>query len=258
MKTGDPNSSTKAKFHLVDLAGSERPKKTLTTGDRFKEGVKINQGLLALGNVISALGTNQGSNTFVSYRDSKLTRLLQDSLGGNSLTLMIACVSPADYNLEETQSTLRYADRAKQIKNKPVINQDPKTAEIQRLNEIIQSLRLELLAKGGTSRSVYTTSETTVVETNDTKLQAQLSALQKDNDLLQRQLETMFYDISNMEDRLNNAETANESLLSHLNAIKEILFTINLDLLNSKACPAEFVVQSGKINEIKVSVFHFL
>lgn len=85
-----------AKFHLVDLAGSERSKKTQATGERFKEGVNINKGLLALGNVISQLG--EGSSTsYVSYRDSKLTRLLQDSLGGNSVTLMIACVSPAGY-----------------------------------------------------------------------------------------------------------------------------------------------------------------
>jgi len=85
-----------AKFHLVDLAGSERSKKTQATGERFKEGVNINKGLLALGNVISQLG--DGSfGTYIGYRDSKLTRLLQDSLGGNSMTLMFACVSPAGW-----------------------------------------------------------------------------------------------------------------------------------------------------------------
>jgi kinesin family protein 4/21/27 len=119
------------------LASSERSKKTKATGVRFTEGVKINEGLLALGNFISALGGGT-SNRFVSYRDSKLTRLLQDSLCGNSLTLMKACISPADYNIEETLSTLRYADRAKKIRNKPVKNQDPHQAEIQRLHEIIE------------------------------------------------------------------------------------------------------------------------
>ena len=101
-----------------------------------------------MGNVISALGGTQRS--YISYRDSKLTRLLQDSLGGNSVTLMIACVSPADYNLEEIWSTLRYADHAKKkIKNKPIVNQDPKAAEIENLKLQIQELLLELLAFEG-------------------------------------------------------------------------------------------------------------
>lgn len=94
MLFGGRNSATTAKFHLVDLAGSERSKKTKATGERFKEGVNINKGLLALGNVISQLGDGNSHN-YIGYRDSKLTRLLQDSLGGNSMTLMIACVSPA-------------------------------------------------------------------------------------------------------------------------------------------------------------------
>ncbi|XP_076246132.1 kinesin-like protein 3A [Calliopsis andreniformis] len=145
-KKDDPNTATMAKFHLVDLAGSERSKKTQATGERFKEGVNINKGLLALGNVISQLGES-GSTSFVSYRDSKLTRLLQDSLGGNSMTLMIACVSPADYNLDETLSTLRYADRARKIKNKPVVNQDPNVSEINRLNKLVQELKLALVDK---------------------------------------------------------------------------------------------------------------
>lgn len=137
---------TNSKFHLVDLAGSERPKKTQATGERFKEGVKINQGLLVLGNVISALGSAGGPLGHVPYRESKLTRLLQDSLGGNSVTLMVACISPADYNCEETINTLRYANRAKNIRNKAVVNQDPNQAEIRRLNAIIQELRVELLS----------------------------------------------------------------------------------------------------------------
>lgn len=91
---------------------------------------------------------------FVRYRDSKLTRLLQDSLGGNSITLMIACVSPADYNVAETLSTLRYADRALQIKNKPVVNLDPHAAEVNMLKDIIQKLRVELLAYGKMSSSI--------------------------------------------------------------------------------------------------------
>ena len=82
------------------------------------------------------------------FRDSKLTRLLQDSLGGNSHTLMVACVSPADSNLEETMSTLRYADRARKIKNKPIVNKDPKAAELQRLRSQVQELQMRALNGG--------------------------------------------------------------------------------------------------------------
>lgn len=97
-------------------------------GDRFKEAISINQSLTSLGNVISALV--DGKSSHVPYRDSKLTRLLQDSLGGNTKTVMIANIGPADYNYDETLSTLRYASRAKNIQNKPRINEDPKDAMI--------------------------------------------------------------------------------------------------------------------------------
>ena len=142
-------SGITCKFHLVDLAGSERLKKTKATGDRYKEGVSINLGLLALGNVISALGDDSGPKTHIPYRDSKLTRLLQDSLGGNSHTLMIACVSPADDNIDETISTLRYADRARKIKNKPIVNRDDKDELVARLRREIQELRGQGFTAGG-------------------------------------------------------------------------------------------------------------
>ncbi|XP_026508882.1 chromosome-associated kinesin KIF4A [Terrapene carolina triunguis] len=150
-KKSDKNSSFRCKLHLVDLAGSERQKKTKAEGDRLKEGININRGLLCLGNVISALGDENKKGGFVPYRDSKLTRLLQDSLGGNSHTLMIACVSPADSNLEETLNTLRYADRARKIKNKPIVNIDPQAAELNHLKQQVQQLQVLLLqAHGGT------------------------------------------------------------------------------------------------------------
>ncbi|KAI8339192.1 P-loop containing nucleoside triphosphate hydrolase protein [Chlamydoabsidia padenii] len=113
-----------SKFHFVDLAGSERLKRTNAVGDRAKEGISINSGLLALGNVISALGDESRRVSHIPYRDSKLTRLLQDSLGGNSQTLMLACVSPADLNHTETLNTLKYANRARNIRNRVVINQE--------------------------------------------------------------------------------------------------------------------------------------
>ncbi|KAG8377564.1 hypothetical protein BUALT_Bualt08G0046200 [Buddleja alternifolia] len=140
-----------AKLHLVDLAGSERAKRTGSDGLRFKEGVHINKGLLALGNVISALGDEKKrkEGLHVPYRDSKLTRLLQDSLGGNSRTVMIACISPADINAEETLNTLKYANRARNIQNKPVINRDPISNEMLKMRQQLEFLQAELCARGG-------------------------------------------------------------------------------------------------------------
>jgi len=130
-----------AKMHLVDLAGSERAKRTKAEGQRLQEAIDINRGLLALGKVISALVEK---HSHVPYRDSKLTRLLQDSLGGNSRTVMLACVSPADVNLDESLNTLRYANRARNIKNKPVVNRDPTAAQIAYLRHQLVQVRAEL------------------------------------------------------------------------------------------------------------------
>nr|XP_036855445.1 kinesin-like protein KIF17 isoform X2 [Manis javanica] len=127
------------KLNLVDLAGSERQSKTGATGERLKEATKINLSLSALSNVISALV--DGRCKHIPYRDSKLTRLLQDSLGGNTKTLMVACLSPADNNYDETLSTLRYANRATNIKNKPRINEDPKDALLRKYQEEIKKLK---------------------------------------------------------------------------------------------------------------------
>ncbi|KAE9457189.1 hypothetical protein C3L33_10909, partial [Rhododendron williamsianum] len=144
-----------AKLHLVDLAGSERAKRTGSDGLRFKEGVHINKGLLALGNVISALGDEKKrkEGVHVPYRDSKLTRLLQDSLGGNSRTVMIACISPADINAEETLNTLKYANRARNIQNKPVVNRDPMSSEMLKMRQQLEYLQAELCARGGGASS---------------------------------------------------------------------------------------------------------
>ncbi|OAD00181.1 hypothetical protein MUCCIDRAFT_119794, partial [Mucor lusitanicus CBS 277.49] len=123
-KQDQADNTIVSKFHFVDLAGSERLKRTKAEGNRAREGISINSGLLALGNVISALGDESRKSVHIPYRDSKLTRLLQDSLGGNSQTLMMACVSPSDSNFLETLSTLKYANRARNIKNKVTINQE--------------------------------------------------------------------------------------------------------------------------------------
>ncbi len=134
-------------LNLVDLAGSERQDKTGATGTRLKEATKINLSLSALGNVISALVDGKASH--IPYRDSKLTRLLQNSLGGNAKTVMCANAGPADYNYDETISTLRYANRAKNIKNKPMINEDPKDAMLREYQEEIARLKKQLEAGGG-------------------------------------------------------------------------------------------------------------
>ena len=131
-------------INLVDLAGSERQEKTGATGQRFKEAVGINQSLTTLGQVISILADNaEGANKFVPYRNSSLTRILQNALGGNSQTIMICALSPATDNYDETLSTLRYADRAKKIKNKPVVNEsetDKLIRELKAENERLRKL----------------------------------------------------------------------------------------------------------------------
>lgn len=124
---------------MVDLAGSERIAKTGAQGDRLKEATKINLSLSTLCHVISCL--IDPKSIYVPYRDSKLTRLLQDSLGGNTKTVMIANVGPADYNFDETINTLRYASRAKSIQNKPKINEDPKDALLREYQDEITKLK---------------------------------------------------------------------------------------------------------------------
>ncbi|XP_073963886.1 kinesin-like protein 64D isoform X2 [Choristoneura fumiferana] len=142
-KGGDGKTHVKmGKLHLVDLAGSERQSKTQATGTRLKEATKINQSLSVLGNVISALV--DGKSTHIPYRNSKLTRLLQDSLGGNSKTVMIATIGPADTNYVETISTLRYANRAKNIENKTHVNSEPGDALLTRFQQEIDQLKKQL------------------------------------------------------------------------------------------------------------------
>ena len=139
--TGEKDHIRAGKLFLVDLAGSERADKTGATGERLREGAKINQSLSALGNVIKRLVDR---SEFIPYRESKLTHILKDSLGGNAKTLMICGLSPASSNFEETHSTLRYADQAKRIKNKAKINEDPKDAQIREMRSQIERLESQL------------------------------------------------------------------------------------------------------------------
>lgn len=137
-------SATVSMINLVDLAGSEKAAQTGATGDRLKEGSMINKSLSALGNVIEKLadrGSEKKKNVLIPYRDSKLTRLLQNALGGSSKTIMICALSPASSNHEETLSTLRYADRAKKIKNVAVPNENPQERLMRELREENEKLR---------------------------------------------------------------------------------------------------------------------
>ncbi|KAI9701921.1 MAG: kinesin-like protein Klp8 [Candelina mexicana] len=145
------DSERVAKISLVDLAGSERALSTGATGARLKEGAEINKSLSTLGRVIAALADlsvgKKKNLSMVPYRDSVLTWLLKDSLGGNSMTAMIAAISPASLNYEETLSTLRYADSAKRIKNHAIVNEDPNARMIRELKEELAQLRAKLVGK---------------------------------------------------------------------------------------------------------------
>ncbi|XP_064014186.1 kinesin-like protein KIF7 isoform X2 [Pogoniulus pusillus] len=133
-----------SKFHFVDLAGSERIVKTGNTGERLKESIQINSGLLALGNVISALGDPRRKSSHIPYRDSKITRILKDSLGGNAQTVMIACVSPSSSDFDESLNTLNYASRAQNIQNKAVVNCRKETEHVEELHLQIKNLQKAL------------------------------------------------------------------------------------------------------------------
>ncbi|XP_029095753.1 chromosome-associated kinesin KIF4A [Monodon monoceros] len=216
-KKSDKNSSFRSKLHLVDLAGSERQKKTKAEGDRLKEGININRGLLCLGNVISALGDDKKGG-FVPYRDSKLTRLLQDSLGGNSHTLMIACVSPADSNLEETLNTLRYADRARKIKNKPVVNIDPQRAELNHLKQQVQQLQVLLLqAHGGTLPGSINVEPSENLQS----LMEKNQSLVEENEKLSRGLSEAAGQTAQMLERIILTEQANEKMNAKLEELRK-------------------------------------
>lgn len=151
-----------SKLNLVDLAGSERAKKTMASGDILQEGISINKGLLALGNVVTALSTkakkeagnltkeangksNQIGHVHVPYRESKLTRLLKDSLGGNGVTSLLACVSPASSNLDETQNTLRFATRTSNIVNSAKVNRDMANSDMNTMVREVNKLRDQLM-----------------------------------------------------------------------------------------------------------------
>jgi len=193
-----------SKFHFVDLAGSERAKMTETKGERFKEGIAINSGLLALGNVIACLSQTVKAR-HVPFRDSKVTRLLQDSLGGNSLTIMIACLSPAGSNIGQSINTLNYANRAKMIKNKPVVNVDARSKEIVALRDKIKTLEAKLRGDEGgqvddAAYSARSSSNATKLMAENAKLREQLETAEQSLQVSQEKLKELRKDISEKQD----------------------------------------------------------
>ncbi|XP_074937434.1 kinesin-like protein KIF21A isoform X7 [Phalacrocorax aristotelis] len=231
-----------AKFHFVDLAGSERLKRTGATGERAKEGISINCGLLALGNVISALGDKSKRATHVPYRDSKLTRLLQDSLGGNSQTLMIACVSPSDRDFMETLNTLKYANRARNIKNKVMVNQDRASQQINALRSEITRLQMELMEYKTGKRIIDEEGvesindmfhENAMLQTENNNLRVRIKAMQETVDALRARITQLMSDQANQV--LARAGEGNEEISNMIhNYIKEIE-DLRAKLLESEA-----------------------
>ncbi|XP_029289028.1 LOW QUALITY PROTEIN: kinesin-like protein KIF21A [Cottoperca gobio] len=202
----DEYETLTAKFHFVDLAGSERLKRTGATGDRAKEGISINCGLLALGNVISALGDRSKRSSHVPYRDSKLTRLLQDSLGGNSQTVMIACISPSDRDFMETLNTLKYANRARNIKNKVMVNQDKASQQISVLRTEIARLQIELMEyktgkrltdEDGVESFSDMFHENSMLQTENSNLRVRVKAMQETIDAQRARLTQLISDQAN-------------------------------------------------------------
>uniref|UniRef100_A0A8B9QDZ5 Kinesin family member 21A n=1 Tax=Apteryx owenii TaxID=8824 RepID=A0A8B9QDZ5_APTOW len=232
-----------AKFHFVDLAGSERLKRTGATGERAKEGISINCGLLALGNVISALGDKSKKATHVPYRDSKLTRLLQDSLGGNSQTLMIACVSPSDRDFMETLNTLKYANRARNIKNKVMVNQDRASQQINALRSEITRLQMELMEYKTGKRIIDEEGvesindmfhENAMLQTENNNLRVRIKAMQETVDALRARITQLMSDQANQV-LLARAGEGNEEISNMIhNYIKEIE-DLRAKLLESEA-----------------------
>lgn len=231
-----------AKFHFVDLAGSERLKRTGATGERAKEGISINCGLLALGNVISALGDKSKRATHVPYRDSKLTRLLQDSLGGNSQTIMIACVSPSDRDFMETLNTLKYANRARNIKNKVMVNQDRASQQINALRSEITRLQMELMEYKTGKRIIDEEGvesindmfhENAMLQTENNNLRIRIKAMQETVDALRTRITQLVSDQANQV--LARAGEGNEEISNMIHSYIKEIEDLRAKLLESEA-----------------------
>ncbi|XP_077439618.1 kinesin-like protein KIF1A isoform X4 [Vanacampus margaritifer] len=227
------NTSEKvSKISLVDLAGSERADSTGAKGTRLKEGANINKSLTTLGKVISALaevdsGTNKNKKkkkveNFIPYRDSVLTWLLRENLGGNSRTAMVAALSPADINYDETLSTLRYADRAKQIRCNAVINEDPNNRLVRELKEEVSRLKDLLFAQG--LGDIIETFRGTAAEIEGLKLTNAMTGMSPSPSL--SALSSRAGSIASLHDRIMFSP-ANEEAIERLKETEKIIAELN-------------------------------
>ncbi|KKA26650.1 hypothetical protein TD95_001649 [Thielaviopsis punctulata] len=239
----DMMMTTDSKLHFVDLAGSERLKNTGAQGERAREGISINAGLAALGKVISQLSMRQGGS-HVSYRDSKLTRLLQDSLGGNAITYMIACVTPPEFHLSETLNTVQYAQRARNIQSKPRIQKvddsNDKHAVIERLKAEVAFLREQIRSaeRSVSDRRNPSNDRSDRPNEREVELQNQLLDIQENYTALSQRHAKL---ISEMAKARNNEAHENEMMLQRQSE-SDIVASQRLDRSNTFAQAVEEVV----------------
>ncbi|GMT19509.1 hypothetical protein PFISCL1PPCAC_10806 [Pristionchus fissidentatus] len=255
----DGGHVTQGKLQLVDLAGSERQSKTGASGERLKEAAKINLSLSTLGNVISALVDNK--STHVPYRNSKLTRLLQDSLGGNSKTVMIANVGPASYNYDESLSTLRYANRAKNIQNVARINEDPKDALLRKFQTELATLRAQLEEdeEGGeeAAEGLTTSMDDLRRSRGGAAWEEKMAAMEKELHVKRQELEAkkgieeetrtkLTEELEEREKELRRAREEHESLRAKLGQIESKLIVGGENLLEKAEYQAQLLSESNE------------
>ncbi|XP_074052744.1 kinesin-like protein KIF27 isoform X2 [Macrotis lagotis] len=211
-----------SKFHFVDLAGSERAAKTGNTGERFKESIQINSGLLALGNVISALGDPRKKGMHIPYRDAKITRILKDSLGGNAKTVMITCISPSSSDFDESLNSLKYANRARNIRNKPFVNYNPDWDRMDEMEFEIKLLREALQSQQTNALSHATQLPQDVNKNRIRSLEEQVAQLQGECFGYQNCIEEAFTFLADLKDVVNLTQSQQNRLQEWFNMTQEI------------------------------------
>ncbi|XP_041591001.1 kinesin-like protein KIF27 isoform X2 [Vulpes lagopus] len=212
-----------SKFHFVDLAGSERVTKTGNTGERFKESIQINSGLLALGNVISALGDPRRKSSHIPYRDAKITRLLKDSLGGSAKTVMITCVSPSSSDFDESLNSLKYANRARNIRNKPTLNFSPESDRMDEMEFEIKLLREALQSQQASiGQACQTHQEGTPDKNRIHSLEEQVAQLQGECLSYQNCIEEAFTFLVDLKDAVRLNPKQQHKLQEWFNMTQEV------------------------------------